>query len=475
MNTLQKTHTPLRVPGVGVIERLVFFLPLLILLWAPLPAGSNRPWSASLLVLLIALVFLLWLFLLWRRGTLLHSQALSTGAPLVLLLLLVQLWVLAQLLFGWSYDRAESLQYLLLGLAYSLFFVLILGVFSTRERVVWLLAALLVSGTFQAFFGALMVLSGTEWSLFEDKQHYRSVVTGTFVSRNHLAGYLEMTLAAGIGLLMALRDGRGLRWRTVLELLVGPKVVIRLSLLVMVIALVLSHSRMGNVAFFSSLLIVGGFFVLLNPHHRLRNSIILTSLVLLDLLIISQHFGLEGLQQRLENTQLRDQIEERVVQTTVVDAVTGTQTEQAMVERVVVREANEQRPDVNIYAWPMLQQRLWTGWGAGAFEATFQPFVGAEIQSHYDHAHNDLLQFPIEFGVVGTGFLAAFVLLAFYHAFQAMRQQESLFRSGMAVGVLIGLLSLMIHSATDFNLQIPANALTFITLAALAVLARRHT
>jgi len=50
---------------------------------------------------------------------------------------------------------------------------------------------LLLSGTFQAVFGTLGAISeGTSAS-------------GTFINRNHLAGYLEMTLAVGIGLLIA--------------------------------------------------------------------------------------------------------------------------------------------------------------------------------------------------------------------------------------------------------------------------------
>lgn len=78
--------------------------------------------------------------------------------------------------------------------------------------------------------------------------------------------------------------------------LLGPKAWIRLGLVIMVIALVMPHSRMGNIAFFSSLIIVGGRFTLVSRKHRLRNAAILASLVLVDLIIISNHFGLEGLE-----------------------------------------------------------------------------------------------------------------------------------------------------------------------------------
>ena len=39
----------------------------------------------------------------------------------------------------------------------------------------------------------------------------------------------------------------------------------------------------------------------------------------------------------------------------------------------------------------------------------------------------------------------------------------------------MGILALLFHSATDFNLQIPANAATFVVLGAIAVLAGHHS
>jgi hypothetical protein len=463
-----------QIPGKTILDRFLVVALLGVLLWAPMPLGSNRPWSASLLVILITILFTVWAIACVRKDRLSNQAALRAAMPMLGLLGATQLWVVLQLLLGITQDRGETFVYLQLGIAYSLFFILTVGVFYTRRRLTWLLAAFVVSGAFQAFFGAMMTLSGTEWLLFQEKDAYRGVATGTFVNRNHLAGYLEMTLAAGIGLLMALRDGKALQWRNILALLIGAKAMIRISLLIMVIALVLSHSRMGNAAFFSSLMIVGGLFILLSPKHRLRNSLILASLILIDLLVITQHFGFEGLKQRLERTQLEDQVEERIVHKQTKDAQTGAMIDTEVVEKVVVRRENEQRDDINRYAWPQFLESPWTGQGAGAFESTFQRFPGKDVRSHYDHAHNDYLQFVIEYGVIGTLPLLGFVLLAFWHALRALRRRSSLFRSGLGMGATMGVLSLMIHSSTDFNLQIPANALTFITLAALAVLAITH-
>lgn len=425
---------------------------LLLLIWLPLPVGTDRDWSTGLFVVvtgLLAGLRCLTRLASKRTGS---SAALRSAMPLFLLLLLSQLWVIIQLGTGISKDPGASVQYLALGCAYAALFMLIVDLFQTRKQLTLLIVTLICSGTFQAFYGTIMTLSGIEWLLTGPKEAYLGNATGTYVNRNHLAGYLELTLACGIGLLLALRDGQPFNWRHLMELMMGPKARLRLALVVMVIALVMTHSRMGNTAFFASLLIVGGVFTLINPEHRKRNLMLLASLILIDVLVISQFFGLEELKDRLVSTQFENQVS----------------------DGEVIARANEQRDDIFNYALPMLAENPLTGVGAGAFETTFQRYPGADIKLHFDHAHNDYLQFAIEYGLVGMLPLALFVLGALAQAFKALWRRESWYRSGVGFSASMGILALMIHSATDFNLQIPANAATFVVVCAIAVLANHH-
>jgi putative inorganic carbon (HCO3(-)) transporter len=84
------------------------------------------------------------------------------------------------------------------------------------------------------------------------------------LSRNNFAGYLEMAIALGVGLLVT----QILLIKTILQAirasirnfiftLLSGKARLRVFLALMVVALVLSHSRMGNTAFFASLGICG--------------------------------------------------------------------------------------------------------------------------------------------------------------------------------------------------------------------------
>lgn len=434
------------------LERFLTASVLVLLAVLPLPLGSNRDWSMGLLVALVGLLAGIWGFALLRNA-LPVSKTLKSALLMFALLLLAQAWVAVQWLGGLTVDVGATFQYLMLGLAYSLLFLLIVSLFHSRQRLLLLLSVLVISGTFQAFYGAFMTLSGSQGLLASLGFDHSGVASGTYVNRNHLAGYLEMTLACGIGLLLALRDGQPFRWVSVLELLMGPKARLRLALVVMVIALVMTRSRMGNMAFFASLMVVGALFILLNREHRLRNGLILASIILIDMLVISQYFGFEQLKDRLVDTRLND----------------------VVVEGQVVQQANEIRDDVFVYTLPLVMDKLVTGQGAGSFEAVFPKYAGEDIRNHFDHAHNDYIQFAIEYGLIGGLPLAAFVLLALWRAMQALWRRDSLFRSGVGFGAAMGIIAIGIHSSTDFNLQIPANAATFVTLCAIAVLANQHS
>lgn len=429
------------------LDRTLVALTLVILVALPLPVGSNRTWAIGLFSLLIGATSILWAIGHWR-GVFKESRALKPALPMLALLLLSQLWVAVQWLTGLSMDSAASAQALIMGLGYSLLFLLVINLFHTRKRVTLLLSSLVVSGTLQAFYGSFVTLSGFE-GLFGQAG---GSTTGTFINRNSLAGYLGMTLAAGIGLLLALRETRPFSWTQLIELLMGPKARLRLALVIMVIALVMTHSRGGNASFFIGLMLVGAVFILRTKENRMRNSLILASLVLIDVLVISQYFGLERLKDRVMATQLTD---------TVVNGE-------------IVQRATEIRGDVFLYALPLAQDKPLVGQGAGSFEAVFPKYVGEDIRLHFDLAHNDYIQFAIEYGALGFIPLALFVLLALYWAFKALWQQASLYRGGIGFGAAMGIIAMLSHATVDFNLQIPANAATFVVLCAIAVLANHH-
>ena len=434
------------------LDRFIIFFILFLIFWAPIPLGSNRDWSAAFLIILISFAGLIWGVGLVFRSNPLKNESLRPALFMFGLLVFSQIWVAFQWLFGLSANPGATFKYLMLGASYALLFLMIVVVFNTRKRLNLLIITLIISGTFQAFWGASMVLSGIEWLFGIPKEHYLDKATGTYVNRNHLAGYLEMTITLSIGYMLAYREGKDFTWRGAFELLLSNKVLVRLAIIIMVIGLVMSQSRMGNTAFVVSLVLVGFLFILTFKKHRKRNLAILLSFIVIDVLIISQYFGLERLKDRLVNTEVS------------ISQNSGQ----------LVFDINDLRGMAFNSSIPLAQEKAFTGHGAGSFEVVFISHAGPDFGGYFKHAHNDYIQFWVEFGLIGSLPLLAFVSLSLYLAVRALREKHSYYRSGIGIGASMAILAILIHSFSDFNLQIPANAMTFIVVCAIAVITYVH-
>jgi uncharacterized membrane protein len=68
--------------------------------------------------------------------------------------------------------------------------------------------------------------------------------------------------------------------------------------------------------------------------------------------------------------------------------------------------------------------------------------------------------------------LVGFVALALWNAYRVQRERHTALYKGAGFAVTMTILWAAIHSTTDFNLQMPANALTFVTILALAYSSR---
>jgi O-antigen ligase len=448
------------------LEPALFVALMAILVWAPLPFASNRIWGGALLVVLLGLVLCAWLALFLFRRVEINPEVWRYARLPLGLLLLVQAWVFVQTLqlprplvemlspqayawhieAGWlslSLDREYTLYYLLRGCAYTAGFFLALVLVNTQRRLRILLQVLVFSGTFQAAYGAFMVLSGLELGFFVEKYAGQGVATGTFVNRNHLAGYLVMCLSAGIGLLLSqLATESAHSWkermRRWLHLMLSPKIRLRIYLAIMVVALVLTRSRMGNIAFFTSLGVTGALALYAGRRFSWRVVAFLASLFVVDTLILGKWFGFDKLLARLEQTDV----------------------------------STEARVQSSEYALNYLADFPLTGSGGGSFYGIFPNYQPADFSAFHLHAHNDYLEFAVELGIPVTGLLGAFVALAFWSAYRVQRDRRTPLYKGAAFAVLMTIVWAAIHSTSDFNLQIPANALTFVIILSMAYIAR---
>ena len=70
--------------------------------------------------------------------------------------------------------------------------------------------------------------------------------------------------------------------------------------------------------------------------------------------------------------------------------------------------------------------------------------------------------------------LGLLVLMSFIVALRAQYVRHDPLLRGISFGSMMGIIALMIHSAVDFNLQIPANALAFMLVLAFAWISLYH-
>ena len=468
------------------LNRLAFGLLLALLVWAPIPLASNRSWSKALLamgacVLLLA-VLLLRVFEVISTSAAAAGVGSGSSRPIWLwplaCLALVQLLVLCQLLplpasvrqlfvpgaegAGWvSADPFATRQYLMAGLSYLAAFLLVVLLVDTVGRIKWLLLALVLSGGFQAMLGAVLLNHQGGYTYLLTDFEGLGRATGTFSNFDHLAFYLELCLAVGFGLLLSQSGTRGrpaVGWRSKLvvglQFVLSTKMILRLLLVMMVVGLVLTRSRAGNGAFLFSLLAVGVWVAVRSPQLRKFSTVLVVSMLLIDLVILGQWVGLDKVLQRMEATALTH--EAAMAQSPVLG---GSQRHR--------EESLEERWYAARYALGMVEERPWLGFGGWALATNFPRFKGDHPLGFYDHLHNDYVQVAVEAGLPALLLMLAVAGAALYRAARAVDDQNGSFLRGISAGLAMAFVSAGVHLALDFNLQIPANAFTLSVLIAL--------
>lgn len=424
-----------------------------LVLWSPLPLASNRGWAAALLALGVAVLLLMVAAAHlagagrpWRRLR-------EARLPLLLLsafaaIPLCQLW-------PWhgralSADPFGTRQYLLLSVTYLGAFALVLVLADSPRRARRLAMVLFASAAVQACMAIALHAAQARYRLFYFELDHTWRALGTFSYHNSLANYLLIGIALGFGVLAgdlsAYRNpGRGWRRRAagVLALALSPVSLRRGLLAVMIIALVLTRSRMGNAALLGALTLVGLPAALSLRRLRRGAGWLLVSMLAVDVVVIGHWVGLERVAARLTGTALTP------------EAAGDTQ------------ESVARRAGPAGYALAMLRERPLLGFGGGTFYTAYPRYNGPDYRQYYDHAHNDYVEIAADTGLTGLGLLGALTGATVWRAWRVLRRPARLDAAGIALGALIAITAVLAQAAVDFHFQIPANALAFVILAAL--------
>jgi len=331
----------------------------------------------------------------------------------------------------------EILTYVLLGF-------LILRTVTRRHQIMQIFSVIVAMGIFEAFYGFFELYSSNPHILFYKKTHFLDCVTGTFVNRNHLSGYLEMVIPLAVGLVIARIDffeWSGLRLRDKLvrisERGLAWNGLISLGIVGMALAIVFSKSRSGIFILVLSFILLSGLAGLYYQRGEQERKGIKTFLkvVFFGIVLFSLYIGI------------------------------GATLERFSLDKIL----QEQRPLVWGNTIEMIGDFPVFGSGLGTFASVYPAYEESGEFVRWTHAHNDYLEYTAELGIAGMILLLGGILYLLVKTFRIWKERRHPLVKGLAIGGIVALLGIMIHSITDFNLHIPANMVLFTVILSLTM------
>jgi len=299
-----------------------------------------------------------------------------------------------------------------------------------------LIAVIMFVGIFESLYGMMEFFSGHEHILHVEASSLISSVTGTFINRNYFAGYLLMVIPLAVGYIFyreSFNEDFSLAWYRRLSSLDGKTYFLVFGVILMILGLLLSASRMGILSLLLSFTVVALLFR--NPERKQRLS--KTPIFILGLALIwGALIGLDAVISRF----------------------------------FAVSEGFKNRWEVWANTVQIIKDFPLLGSGLGTFTQIFPAYRSFHIEGLVTHAENDFLQLASETGLAGMGLLIIAFLFLFYKAFSGIRKLSSEDeRRYIGIGGLVGILALLFHSMVERNIQVPANAFLFTFILALVL------
>lgn len=369
-----------------------------------------------------------------------------------------------------SFDREATLLAAFLLLHLSIAFVLARNFLSGDEIRNFFFRCLIVFGAVVAVLSIIQMAAGN--GLFF---RYRPGVlrqggggqwlTGPFVNHNHLAGYLELLIAPAFAYLVTKADER-------INLLYG------FAFLIMAIALFLTASRGGLIGFSAGFLwcLIARYLFVRRQNRQIDLSGVKPENPS-QTEIMAKKASLPPAPSYLPGAVLTIVLIFGFIAGTLWLGI-GPAVER-VAETEVFSDAETAQTFEGSRGWiwrnslSMFRENKFFGVGLGAYAAAFPVYASSdgvrEFGSKYliDRAHNDYLQLLVDTGLAGGLCGAAFFLLLITVSVKVIRTRDRQ-KIAPAIGLTGGMISLLVHSAFDFNLQIPSTSLLFLVYAGAA-------
>jgi O-antigen ligase len=392
-----------------------------LLAFSVLAFGGVEVWALSLVEIGAALLLVAWGIITYRQ-----SDPKVEWNPLNWPLLGFVAIGLVQLLFHTTsyayFTRTELLKFS----AYAVIFFLATQAFRKRPDLTKLAWFLILLGFGVSLFGIIQHFTSGSKIYWYRELPLGGDLFGPYVNRNHFAGFVELVVPVGLGLMVF----RGIR-RDIFPLAT-------LLTIIPVSALILSGSRGGIVGFAFEL----GVLALLVRSRQSREGphLAAVGMVALAALALIAWIGAGKAIERFSTLPTSDTSLAR--RGTMVRAATR-----------IVRDH------------PIL------GTGLGTLVVVYPRYETFYDGRVVEHVHNDYMEALAETGLVGGLCGLAFLTLLYRQARKNFEAEQGHFSRGLHAGAIVALCGLLLHSFVDFNLHLPSNALLFLLQVHLATAA----
>ena len=403
----------------------MLFLILGMLVFAPLAFGAVEPWAYLMVQGMGAAVCALWAVRLW-----VSPKTKILWPPLAWVVAAFAVYAVVRY-FTADIEyvaRIEVIQVLFL----AFIFFAVMNILRGQEETEWVSYTLIGLATLVSCYAVGQLLSHSDlvWNVHTGNEARAS---GTYISPNHFAGFLEMILPLALAFLL------------VGKMKIIPRILLGYAVVAVALGLAVSFSRAGWVAAAAGILLVLGV-LLGHRNHRVRAIILLVVMLAGGGVFVSHYLS--------KTTGFTHHVQ--------VKDVEGPGNYD-WTSRLKMWDA----------AWRMWLDHPWWGVGPAHFDYRFREYRPADLQARPDRCHNDYLNLLTDWGVAGVVIVLAgmgIFLAGLLKTWPHIRREENAFGSGQSnrfaffLGATGGLASLAVHSTMDFNLHIPANALIGVTL-----------
>jgi O-antigen ligase len=390
-----------------------------LLLFGPLAFGAVEPWSIFLMEAGSAALFLLWI-----GKQVLEGEMKIRWNPLFLPMAVFGLLIVSQLVFHRSAYPHDTASLALLYVSYAMLCFLAGQALLRGSQARTLAVVFSLYGAALASFSLIQGISSNGKLYWLLLPRHGGWIYGPYVNHNHYAGLMEMLVP--IPLVLSLTKLASSRTRATAAAVAA----------VMVGTIFLSGSRGGMLAIFAELLILA--VLLIKQKRGLRTAIgIGVFLVIVVGLLIWVGGG---------------ELSKRI-------ATVGPSHPDL---------SGDVRRNINRDGLRMFLQKPVLGWGLGTFPVVYPQFRTFYTNFFVNQAHNDYLQLLVEMGLIGFGTMVWFLVTLYTRAIKKIGGWTGEITGAVALACVLGLSGILVHSAVDFNLQIPANAALFYVLCTIA-------